>query len=317
MNTKAEVTSDCAGRQGEVANIKMLWKRLFYINYSTPYIRFEGDLGTYVKHLEAQKAQLGTKDNNIDWIPEAMELCNAALQKLDEQRIDEGWKLFHEAQRLEVYSNVYFRRATVIQLREEVVKLNKWRMDAIYKIIGYKDDDSKAEKVTAEELEIALLIRDEHYHTLYYTNRLTREQFNWLFFVLVVLIISGLFYIAYSGVTVNTEMNKLTVPNFIGILLFGSLGATTSTIFHFRNSQSTSRIPEILGNKSITMSRIFVGAGFSIFIFIFLNSNIAGALDIFDFKLSSCYEYFTIAFVSGFSERLALNSIQKILGKKE
>jgi hypothetical protein len=112
-------------------------------------------------------------------------------------------------------------------------------------------------------------------------------------------------------------MGVMNFNNMIGVLLFGLLGATTSSIFHFRNSQSSSRIPEIISNTSITMSRIFVGTGFSIFIFILLNSNIVEVLNLFSFKLDSCYEFFTIAFVSGFSERLALKSIQKIIGKKE
>ncbi|MCF6356362.1 MAG: hypothetical protein L3J54_01025 [Draconibacterium sp.] len=105
--------------------------------------------------------------------------------------------------------------------------------------------------------------------------------------------------------------------NLTGVLLFGLLGSTTSSIFHFRNSQSSSRIPEILSNTSITMSRIFVGAGFSVFIFVLLNSQITASINLFSFTIDTCYDFFTIAFVSGFSERLALSSIQKIIGKKE
>lgn len=317
MNNQEEtfIEPDCQHKS--VLNFRIRWRRLFFVNYSARYIRFKGDLCTYQKHLEAQQAMPAREGNNKDWIPEAMKLCKTAHEKLNEVRIDEGWKLLHEAQRLEVYSNVSFKSATVIQLREEAVKLNKWRMDAVYKIIGYKDDDNRADKVSNEEVEKALQIRDEYYHTLYYTNRLTRVQFNWLFFVLVVLIVLAFIYVCASGVSRYTDMSEMTLTNLMGILLFGLLGATTSTIFHFRNSQTTARIPEILGNNSITMSRIFVGAGFSVFIFIFLNSEIAKAVDVFDFKLETCYEFFTIAFVSGFSERLALNSIQKIIGKKE
>lgn len=305
-----------ATNDGKILNLSVRWKRLWYADYSARYIRFKGDLTSYQKHLEVQVQQVGTTSEN-NWLTKALKLCEAARKNLEAIRIDEGWKLLHEAKRLEVYSNENFRRATIIQLREEAGKLKAWRSETIYKIIGFKEDKERTDKVSSEELEKALQIRDEHYHTLYYTNRLTRGQYNWLFFILVLLILLGLWYVSCSGITTVTKMNEMTVVNFLGILLFGLLGATTSSIFHFRNSQSSARVPEILSNNSITMSRIFVGAGFSVFIFVFLNSEIAQAIDVFNFKIENSYAFFTIAFVSGFSERLALNSIQKIIGKKE
>ncbi len=171
--------------------------------------------------------------------------------------------------------------------------------------------------ISPEQLEQALRIRDEYYHTLYYTNKLTRNQFNWLFVILVVLIILILIYIAICNFSGDEEMTLMNFRNLTGVILFGLLGATTSSIFHFRNSQSSARIPEMLSNTSIIMSRLFVGAGFSIFVFVLLNSKLATSIDIFSFKLDTCYEFFTISFVSGFSERLALKSIQKIIGDKK
>uniref|UniRef100_UPI0032173522 hypothetical protein n=1 Tax=uncultured Draconibacterium sp. TaxID=1573823 RepID=UPI0032173522 len=316
---KPKTDKPFAGKKAEkrTTNFAIRWRRLFFVNYSPRYIRLKGDLCTYKKHLEALSAKPNDGTYEKGWIADAMKLCDDAVQKLSKVRIDEGWKLLHEAQRMEVYSNQEYRHATIIQLREEAVKLNKWRMDSIYKIVGYKDDDAKVDKVGAAELELALQLRDEHYHSLYYTNRLTRGQFNRLFFILGLIIALILWYVCATGISTRTDMSQMNASNLIGILLLGSLGATTSTIFHFRNSQSSSRIPEIISNNSITMSRIFVGAGFSFFVFIFLNSTIAQTIDIFKFKLDSCYEFFTIAFVSGFSERFALNSIQKIIGKKE
>lgn len=317
MNTKVSTPHRIENEAIKIPNLAIRWRRLWYVNYSPRYIRLKGDLCAYKNHLQVQIKQEGASEDKQCWVNKALKLCDAASVKLKEIRIDEGWKLLHEARRMEVYSNENFRKATIIQLREEASKLNAWRSESVYKIIGFKDDKDRLGAVSAEELEKALQIRDEYYHTLYYTNRLTRGQFNWLFFILVALIISGLFYICYSGISVETQMDKMTVVNFTGILLFGLLGSTTSTIFYFRKSQSSARVPEILGNNSITMSRIFVGAGFSVFIFVFLNSEIAQAIDIFKFEIKSCYAFFTIAFVSGFSERLALNSIQKIIGKKE
>ncbi len=317
MNTKNNTPTSDENEAVKVSNLVIRWRRLWYVNYSPRYIRLKGDLCAYKNHLQVQIKKEGGGEDKQCWVNKALKLCDAAFVKLKEIRIDEGWKLLHEARRMEVYSNGNFRKATIIQLREEASKLNAWRSESVYKIIGFKDDKDRLDAVSTEELEKALQIRDEYYHTLYYTNRLTRGQFNWLFVILVALIIAGLFYICYSGISAETLMHKMNVTNFTGILLFGLLGSTTSTIFNFRKSQSTARVPEILGNNSITMSRIFVGAGFSVFIYVFLNSEIAQAIDIFEFEVKSCYAFFTIAFVSGFSERFALNSIQKIIGKQE
>lgn len=295
-------------------NIAVRIRRLFYVSYSARYIRFQGDLDTYINHLDQLEVKDGEK---MDWIKRAKVLCQKAKEKLFEIRIDEGWKLLHEAQRLEVYSGDEFKKAQIVQLREEAGKLNKWRSDAIFRIIGYKDDDNKIGTVTSQELEVALRIRDEYYHSVYYTNRLTRIQFNGLFLVLVILIALIFRYVYVADLTVYSDMKDLNCCNLWGILLFGLLGATTSTIFHLRNTQGSARIPEIISNNAITFSRIFVGAGFSIFLFILMNSEIAESVDIFEIELKGMYEFFSIAFISGFSERLALNSIQKVVGKKE
>ncbi|MEN8115993.1 MAG: hypothetical protein ABFS16_03385 [Bacteroidota bacterium] len=300
-----------------ISNLVIRFKRLVYVEFSPRYIRFKGDLCTYRQHLEVFKEGMKEEELKDSWLTKALTLCETASERLKEVRIDEGWKLLHAAERMEVYCCEEKRKATIIQLREEAGKLNEWRKNSILKIIGISDEENKQKDISPQQLEMALQIRDDYYHTLYYTNRLTRGQFNWLFFVLGVLIFLILMFVNSNKLSEMDEMSKLNFTNLYSILLFGLLGATTSSIFRFRNSQSTSRIPEILSNNSITMSRIFVGAGFSVFIFVLLNSEIAKSVELFKFEMNHCYEFFTIAFVSGFSERIALNSIQKIIGKKE
>ena len=295
---------------------KMRLRRLFYVEYSPRYMRFKGDLCTYKEYLCVLQLNMNDDEKEKNWTTKALVLCEKAKEKLDDRKIDEGWKMLHAAQRLEVYGSESIRKAIIIELREEAKKLNEWRKNSILKIIGF-GDEIKETDISPEELEKALKIRDQFYHTLYYTNRLTRGQFNWLFLILGIIIGLGLLYISFNEFTKTDKMDIMNIRNLTGILLFGLLGATTSSIFHFRNSQSSSRIPEILSNTSITMSRIFVGAGFSVFIFVLLNSEIAASLKLFSFTLDTCYDFFTIAFVSGFSERLALKSIQSIIGKKE
>jgi len=296
--------------------IKMRLRRYFYVEYSPRYIRFKGDLFAYKKYLEVLQLNMSDDEKEKSWITKALILCNEAKNKLEDRKIDEGWKMLHAAKRLEVCSNSATRKALVITLREQAYELSNDRKDSILKLIGVRNDKDESD-ISPEELEIALRTKDEYYHALYYTNRLTRRQFMILFIILALIIGLGFLYIRIYDFTTVKTMSSMSVRNLTGILLFGLLGSTTSSIFHSRNSQSGSRIPEILSNTSITLSRIFVGAGFSIFVFVLLNSQITASINLFSFTINSCYDFFTIAFVSGFSERLALSSIQKIIGKKE
>ena len=290
--------------------------QIFYTEYSPRHMRFRGDLFTYKEYLHVLQINIDENEKEKHWTTKALKLCEKAIERLDNWKIDEGWKILHAAKRLEVYNGSKTRNAFVIKLREQASKLSDDRKEAILKIIGIRDNKDEAD-ISPEELEIALKTKDEFYHALYYTNRLTRRQFILLFIILALIIGLGFLYIRNYDFTAVTNMSAMTVRNLTGILLFGLLGSTISSIFHFRNSQSSSRIPEVLSNTSITLSRIFVGAGFSIFIFVLLNSQIATSINLFNFTIDSCYDFFTIAFVSGFSERLALSSIQKIIGKKE
>jgi hypothetical protein len=316
MNNESEIPTKKHEHSKVMSKIRMRFNRLVYVEFSPRYIRLKGDLHAYKEHLHVLQMDIDSEKKKKDWTTKALALCVKALEKLKKREIDEGWKIFHAAKRLEVYNNEFSRKAMTTHLREETVKLSEHRKNSILKIIGVGHDKRDSD-ISPEELERALRIRDEYYQTLYYTNRLTRGQFNWLFLILALLIILILIYIARCNFSGDEEMTLMNFRNLTGVILFGMLGATTSSIFHFRNSHSSARIPEILSNSSITFSRILVGAGFSIFIFVLMNSEIAKAINVFNFELDSCYEFFTIAFASGFSERLALKSIQKIIGDKE
>jgi hypothetical protein len=103
----------------------------------------------------------------------------------------------------------------------------------------------------------------------------------------------------------------------LGILLFGLLGATTSSILIIRQKSGQTRITEISSNAYVTLSRIFVGAAFSIFIFMILKSEMATKIELFTFEINKPLDYFAIAFVSGFAERLAKNAIEALAGKEK
>lgn len=143
-------------------------------------------------------------------------------------------------------------------------------------------------------------------------------MFQLLFFLLFTFIIAIIIYFAIMHQQMGERYSeKMTMSGQItGVLLFGFLGAITSAILFTRYSTKFSKIAEISSNSIITLSKVFVGASFSIFIFLLLKSSVAENIQLFNFSINDPLDYFAIAFVSGFSERLAQKAIEAIVGKE-
>ena len=294
----------------------ILLSKISTISYSPRYSRLAGDLACYWPILEKRIAE--TVDSKVLWADKATKLMKDSEKFLEQNKIDEAWKCFHTAKRLEVYAMKDDERLSIAKaLIREAEKLNEWRKDAIINLIGGKDGVVPIPSVA--DLFNAIEIKDEAYNNQYYLNRLSRNLF-WLLSGLLFLVISGIvfyfWYIIYLfGENYSTKLDHSEL--LIGVLLFGLLGALTSAIVSTRALPRSSQISELGSSEVITMSKIFIGAGFSIFIFLLLKSSIADKIDLFSFKISSPLDYFAIAFASGFTERLAQKSIGLLIGKEK
>jgi hypothetical protein len=296
-------------------NLIRWWKSLWFASYSAKHRRLAGSLNSYREDLERRINY--KKAGNSEWAKTSLELLNKCTQLLSEAKLDEAWKCFHEAKRTEIYGLDEKELATRIGiLRQEAEKLSDWRKKAVFALIGSTDNPADPPP-SHEAVSQASLIRDQHYNNSYYKNQLTRIQFQSSFFALSIFMILLLFYFRWFFPYGQEEvtLSKDTFINYLlGVVIFGLLGATTSTILHIRKSSSTSRIPEIISNNFITLSRIFVGAGFSVFIFILLNTALVSELDIFNFEANTPLDFFALAFITGFSERFVLNRLTGIIG---
>lgn len=291
--------------------------KLRTIEHSPRYSRLAGELSCYKPQLE--KRIIDSNAANKQWAVQAVDLIKSAEKFLKENKIDEGWKSFHAAKRMVVYDmNDDERKARAKSLFRETEKLKEWRKEAIINLLG-KRSDGVSETPSAETLIHAMELMDEAYDNLFYLNRLSRNLF-WLLSGLLFLVISGI--VLYFALVIH-EMGKnyateITLTGkIVGVLLFGLLGALTSAIVSTRQLSDSPRISELGSSQVITMSKIFIGAGFSVFIFLLLQSSVAENIKIFDFKISSPLDYFAIAFASGFTERLAQKSIELLLGKEK
>lgn len=282
---------------------------------SNRYKRLYGDLLAYKEELghRIQRAQSsGQKD--MGWAKSARRLLNQVEIELKSRNIDEGWKCFAAAKRMEIYNLTKTELITnQFILSREATKLNEWRKNATYKLLGQPESPKK--EINREDVFQATLLRDEHYDNGYYKIALMRSQLGWLALIFLILLLVIASYL--GNLPMMDRFHSLSLQQQIwGIFLFGLLGATFSAIFKLRDSSSLSRIPELLGDFSMTLVRVLIGAGSALIIYLFLQLPVAGnILNGLNIQLKSAYAFLAISFVAGFTERLLLKAVQTIAGK--
>jgi hypothetical protein len=301
-----------------------MWKRVKLIReiiktyeYNPRYSRLAGDIAAFEPQLRKRISEAKNEDQY--WIKPAETLLNQAKVFLEDYKIDEGWKSLHTSQRYEIFAmDKHERLACAKALVNEAEKLNEWRKDAIISLLCTKKDEL-AEAPSAEVLFQAAKLKDENYNNQYYMNRLSRNLF-WLLSVLLFVVLTSI--VAYFLTCIPSFGDDLAkdlnpVEYLVGVILFGTLGAITSAILFTRNLSHSSRIKEISSSQVMVFSKIFIGAGFSVFIFLLLHSSITDGIKLFAFSISKPLDYFAIAFASGFTERLAQKSMGLIIGNKQ
>lgn len=314
--------------------------KIFTYQYDPRYSRLAGDIAAYEPQLQKRINENGEEHQ---WAQQAKILLAQAKTFCKEYKIDEGWKCLHAAKRYEFYAmGKQERRACAISLLKETEKLHEWRKIAIVNMLSAgkekitqtasPESDPKITKSNTTAYKNKVLkppspdvlfraadLKDDDYNNQYYMNRLSRNLF-WslsflLFIVLVSIVIYFSNYVNLYGLKFDTELNLTGYVT--GVLLFGSLGALTSAIISTRNLSKSSRIKEISSSQVVVLSKIFIGAGFSVFIFLLLRSSLAESIKLFSFSISKPLDYFAIAFVSGFTERLAQKPMDLIVGKRK
>lgn len=297
--------------------IRLSLRKISTIEYNPRYSRLAGDMECFGCQL--RKRIIDTGSEQKQWAIKSLELIEQAEKFLKEFKIDEGWKSLHAAKRMEIYGmDQPERLALAKSLVKEADKLNGWRRDAIKNMLA---DSNNLVTNTPEPAVLiqAAELKDEDYNNMYYMNRLTRNIF-WLLSFLLFLVLFGIviYFLVCNNLYGTTFEKQLSITGYIiGVLLFGFLGAITSAILFTRGISQSSRIKEIATSEVMVMSKLFIGAGFSVFIFLLLKSSVADGISLFSFPISQPIDYFAIAFASGFTEQLATKSMNLLIGKEK
>ncbi len=292
--------------------LKAFFKNMTTFDTGLRYSRLKGSLTTYKAELE-QRIKSG---NSIEapWAIEANKLVDKSEKFLNQYKFDEAWKCFHTAYRQEIFGMNKEERIDASNiLISESNKLTNWRKNAIADLLG--DPKSKKYKApAASALVEATRLKDEHYNNLYYQNSLTSSLYRMLFWLLA--IVTGLLIWFASRCITGLELPGHDTMVY-GVILFGLLGAITSSILFTRNQSASSRISEISTNTFIVLSKIAVGVGFTVFIYFLLRSSFLDSIKLFNFSLTTDIDYYTIAFVSGFTERIAQKALNFFVGDED
>lgn len=257
-----------------------------------------------------------SSQNKTEYVSSICGLLDEAKEALMEGNVDRGWKCFHAARRLELLSinDQALLSAKAEQLRDESDKLNAWRKEAVNSLLPKKMDNAD---ISASVLYDAALIRDEHYSNNAYKSSLKRTHH----FILASLLIGVLVWINYalSNSVIYFGSDKKELSNlgvmYPGLITFGVLGAIFSATLKSINTDMSSRIPEMILALRVTLLRIVLGASAAVIIYLILISSLGDLLsDTINQSIKNIdvITIYVIALVSGITERLVLNVVDKI-----
>ena len=298
-------------------------RKWFRFRKGARYHRLAGSLHAYRTELEHRKcAAEGSAMAQPCWITTGMKLLSDAEISLNSGDIDEAWKCFHAAQRMELYSmntDQLLVKATLI--RNEAVKMRSWRQKAILELLDLttldpvltSTPDEKPASGVIEKVFQATLLRDESYDNQAHKDELVKEHIRFLSIAtLIVGIAMALLFLIHRIFDPRISQHTLML---LHCTLFGIIGAIFSAALQAQVSSQSSRIPELLNARVIATLRLFIGGISAFIIYIFINSQfVISLINIDPQKMPSfIYSFYFIAFVSGFSERLVLKAIDTVI----
>lgn len=176
------------------------------------------------------------------WAAAAHEQLNNVLRCLESDDIEGGWFGLHAAQRYAVFGMNQIELANRAHvLREEALKINSWRSEAMESLLSASDG-----QLTAEHVADAIALRNEDASGQYNRARITGDQLR------VLLMICGTAAVAMSPFLFLAGR----IPIVAAVVFFGLLGST----FCAAQSLILGRNESRPANLFVTLTPVFFGA---------------------------------------------------------
>jgi 8-oxo-dGTP diphosphatase len=176
------------------------------------------------------------------WAAAAHEQLNNVLRCLESDDIEGGWFGLHAAHRYAVFGMNQIELANRAHvLREEALKINSWRGEAMESLLSMS-----ADQLTTENVADAIALRNEDASSQYNRSRITGDQLR------VLLMICGLAAVAMSPFLFLSGR----IPIVAAVLFFGLLGSTVCSAQSLILGRNESRP----ANLFITLTPVLFGA---------------------------------------------------------
>ena len=110
----------------------------------------------------------------------------------------------------------------------------------------------------------------------------------------------------HSSAPLDSDKNSYNPAILVGSFVIGGIGACVSALLSFSSLPQSVRIPDQIMNFVTTFVRPVVGGASGLASTLFL---LSGAIHLAGISLALLY---TVAFAFGFSERLVINSVNRV-----
>lgn len=276
---------------------------------------FQADLDALI----ARDSALPGDPVSFNWAESAGSLLDEAVQAVRDGEPERGWRSLKAADRMMYYgmarvdpTSLDMRALAIVTEASDPTKaVTRWRIESIKGLL--KDERGKLiSPVNVTRLVEAKRLLDEHQDNIYQRLSILKSRLNLLSAIGLLLLIIwwGIAPQVPLTLPANDPLSALAaVPRrFWEIVIFagvlgGLLSAFTSAI---SGDIKKSNIPAVLSTETTTYARLIVSALSAVTIIIFLGSGIV------TFPQQNSAFIISLALISGFSDRLLLNAIEKV-----
>ncbi len=269
--------------------------------------------------LREQQKEQGTPAYSR-WADHSKGLLESAKTALADCNLELGWRSLKAADRFSFYgmeAQELENAARVIQAEatDDEKAVSKWRRKAIEDLLVDKSSGKLKNPVKVTDVIRAKRILDEHQDNVYHKLAILKSRLSLLSIISVGALVVWLIWPPLSPAVTSVlkatgqEAISLSPRQFwLAVMLAGILGAIVSGFSSsIGRDQKKSRIPEELSSSIVTLARFSLAMVSAVAVSIFLLSGILSLSKSLSLEL-----LLAAGFVSGFSERLLMRSIDTL-----
>lgn len=311
------------------------------------YVQLRADFHVWEEEFDAlvgQAKAVGIDEAEMFWKTEVDDLCARVEKERKAGNIEDAWRHFHAARRMEVYGfeaidekqGTHLVRTRAQKIREEALnELGGRHKATIEDLLGRNELDRD---VTGDEVRTAAKILHNQYGNVHMKRNFLQRQFNQLFWLGVV---GGVLFIVLSilpylfpndtgllGSLVGFLEPPFSIPTTAGaadttptvtragfavfVLLAGIIGASLFGMRSLRKESLSTKVTQTVSGLTITWARGFFGAiGAMLFYFALQTPFVVDLGD------NTAPLMIVVGFTAGYSERMVTQIVKTVSSTTE